>query len=309
MKEFQVEKIEKLEDVFYALMGGAPKDIKEIKEFLAHNKLNELLYSTDIERILEFDGFFAEETVDAIYSLLPAKIPLSGNRKWIMPPQVFRRLNHDKAMKSNSIIITIPFSMANKVYRQNIDGKMSEVIQIIHDLKQKKEGKRCKNTKSAQDDQLKNLKAELKKIKSRINTKKYRMNHPDAQKSYYVKIEDLSEEQKEARRAENRKHNRKYRAMHRNEIRRKANERRSRLKEENPELLKEKDKEANRKANRKEICKRYYEKHKAEISQKAAQNPKVKIYKARYKAKKKLEKQRQATGQVVGAVSLAEKSR
>ena len=81
MKPYKPEKIESLPDIFYALMGGKPDDLIELKEFLKHNNLNRLLFATDIDNIFRYDGYFAEETIAAVYALLPIEIFLKNDNK------------------------------------------------------------------------------------------------------------------------------------------------------------------------------------------------------------------------------------
>ncbi len=270
MRPFSTEKIKSMEEVFYAVMGGIPDSYSEIKDFMANSPLRQLIFATDIERIILHDGFFADEAVDAVYALLPEKIPLSGTRKWLMSPQAFRALNQAKHAAPCGILINIPFLRADKIYREHIDEKMSRLLPLLHLAHQKQ---------------------------AEANNQK--------QKKTDLKMEDCPPEEQKLRRIENRIRNRKYREVHRVEIRNKQKERRARIKAENPELLKQLDKKANSKANRKEVCRRYYEKHKEDISRKNSQNPKSKIYKQRYKLKKKLEKTAPVLRQILSGLLVA----
>ena len=63
MKSFETDKLNDLSDVFYAVFGGRPDNIREMEEIMKTNNLNQLLFATDIEQILKYDGFFADENI------------------------------------------------------------------------------------------------------------------------------------------------------------------------------------------------------------------------------------------------------
>ena len=133
MKSHKVEKIEKLEDVFYAVLGGEPDSSAEMWHYLEDNKIGKLLYDTDIDRILHHDGYFADEAVDAVYSVLPLAIPLSDGRKYLMNAQTFRRLNREKSMLPNSMLINIPFPKVIAAHEHYFNQKMSVIVQKIYE--------------------------------------------------------------------------------------------------------------------------------------------------------------------------------
>ena len=83
MEKFETEKLSDLADVFCSLMGGYPESIREIEEFMKNSPLKELIFASDVEQILKYDGFFSDETVDAVYTLLPVKIKLNQNKNII----------------------------------------------------------------------------------------------------------------------------------------------------------------------------------------------------------------------------------
>lgn len=135
MKEFKIDKIEKLEDVFYAVLGGEPDNSAEMWEFLKNNKLGKLLYDTDIDRILHHDGYFTEETVDAVYAVLPLAIPLSEGRRYLMNSRTFRRLNQEKAELRNSTLVDISVSKALDVYQNYFNQKRGMIIELLYEHK------------------------------------------------------------------------------------------------------------------------------------------------------------------------------
>lgn len=442
MKKLELNKIDDLADLFCAIIGGRPESVEEIKSFMAQSPLNQLLFISDIERILDYDGFFAEEVIDAVYSLLPVKIPLDNDRKLVLTPQAFRKLNAAKISRPASRLINISFPKAMAVYNNHYETKFQKLVEVIHEIQQKKkiqkdeqtasritstektdqstsqetetskslppivvarlkkvaeerkgektpereksgntkyltkkdieekpgkevsapkvctdnsqtlqqeelteeqkeiiekdkrrrqkfqralrkaqkeqekrreqkellkqqqkeenerllaeeqqrnkeEKKRQERHQKAQKERLEKENPELaeRREKNRLRMQKRRAENPEARKSYYVKYEDLSEEERERKRQANRERNRRYREAHRLELRKSHNERRAKMKAENPELLKELDKKNNAKANRQETCRRYYQNHKEELNQKARENPMTKIYKQRYKDK------------------------
>ena len=138
MKAHKVEKVENLEDVFYAVLGGEPDSSLEMWDYLKENKLGKLLYDTDIDRLLHHDGYFAEETVDAVYALLPVAIPLSGGRRYLMNSRTFRRLNHEKSVLPNSKLVNISLPKAIEAYNSYYNQKMSMVIELIYEDKLRK---------------------------------------------------------------------------------------------------------------------------------------------------------------------------
>lgn len=455
MQKLELNKIDDLADIFCAIMGGRPDGVEEIKSFMEKSPLKQLMFASDIDRIIEYDGFFAEEVIDAVYSLLPVKIPLDEHRKLVLTPQAFRKLNAAKVSRPASRIINISFPKATEVYKSHFETKFQRLVEVIHEIQQKKktqmdeqtalritstekpstnapqeaetpkplppivvarlkkvaEEKKNKKTperettrnikyltkkdieESSMDERLSQRKAKRKiymdkyrtekkaeeekkkaeltpeelaliekekkrqrkqkrelnkalkeqekrreqrellkqqqkeenerliaeeqqrneeekkrkekkqnakkkrlektnpklaekREKNRLRMQKRRAENPEARKSYYVKYDDLPEEEREKKRQANRERNRRYREAHRLEIRKSHNERRARLKAENPELLKEMDRANNKKANRKETCHNYYQNHKEEVNRRTRENPMRKIYNQRYKEKK-----------------------
>lgn len=295
MRNFETDKITDMADVFYAVLGGKPDNVKEIDAFMEHSPLKKLLYTSDIVRILEFDGFFADETVLAVYSLLPVKIRLNQKQSVIMSPTAFMKLNRERITRPHSRLINIPFPQAQEVMQNEYDLKIQRVIETLTDVKKKKYEK-PRQTMTKKD---------IEREKNKLRMRKYRAEHPEKRKSYYKKFDDMTAEEQEKKRAENNRRNAIYRAKNRERLRQKAIARRAEMKTENPELLKELDKKNNAKANRSEIGRRYYQKHKEEINQKAAKNPMVKIYKQRYQTKKRLEKTGPMLASLLAGIAVA----
>lgn len=81
MKPCQFDKLADLSDLFCALIGGRPENLEEINAFLVHNPLNLLLSKHDVEKILTYSGYFAEEQIDSIYALLPVEVAIKKKSK------------------------------------------------------------------------------------------------------------------------------------------------------------------------------------------------------------------------------------
>lgn len=302
MKPFAVEKLEDLADVFCAVIGGCPDNIGEIEEYMLNSRLSRLFAAADMERILKYDGFFADETADAVYAILPTEIRLNENKTIVLTPQAFQKLNRAKINKPASRIINIPFPKAAEVYERHFDDKIQDVISVISAIKQKREEEEREAQRIKAAEEEKKAAEEAKKAerreKNRLRMRKRRAEHPEARKSYYKRLDTLSPEERERQREANNRRNAVYREKNREKLRQSHNECRAKLKAENPELLKEIDKMHNSTKNRKKAGRRYYKKHKKEIAQKARENPMVKVYKRRYKIKQRLKK----TGPVLASL-------
>jgi hypothetical protein len=135
MEKLNLKKCDSLADVFYAVIGGKTDDIREIKEFIDKSPLKNLIYANDVERILQFDGFFADEVVDAIYALLPVKLRLSPELAWIMTPQAFRKLNAAQVAKPASRYVNVSISEAVTVYLQHYKQKIENVVKAVQEEK------------------------------------------------------------------------------------------------------------------------------------------------------------------------------
>ena len=298
MKPSKPEKIESITDIFHALMGGKPDDLSEIKAFLQNNELAQLLSATDIDNIFRFDGYFAEEIVDAVYTLLPITIPLKGDKQQILFPQTFRRLNQQKADMPHSRIIDVDFGKALRIFSFNYNTKIMTLVRMQREQKQKKEAEEALKKYFEQKETEKkseipapqsNVVGADRKEQARLRMRKYRAEHPEKVKSYYKKLETLPLDEQEKQRETNRLRNKKYRDKNAEAIRARHNQYRAKMKEENPELLKEMDRQHNMTEGRRISGKKYYQTHKEEINLKAKNNPNVKIYKQRYKNKKRFQ--------------------
>ena len=303
MKKLNIEKCEDLSDVFCAVMGGRPESIREIEAFIVQSPLKELFFAEDLNIVINYDGFFADETIDAVYAMLPAELTLKDDKKWIMTPQTFHKLNAQKIQRPASKLVNISFPKAFRASTLYLEPKILEVIKLVKEQKQRKENAAKtapapkpvekpvvpKKTKAQIEAEEKERKAAIRREKARLRMRKHRAEHPEARKSYYVRYADLSPEEREKQQKANRERNRVYREKNREKIRKTRNEQRAKMKQENPELLKEIDRQHNANANRKESCRRYYERHKQEVLQRTNNNPMKKVYNARYKAKKRLQ--------------------
>jgi hypothetical protein len=270
MKKFEVEKISDLSEVFYALIGGKPEKIQEIEAFIVQSPLKELLFAADLNRILEYDGFFSEETIDAVYCLLPCKIPLSKDRNWLMTPQAFRKLSADRINRPASRFIEIPLSKANRVFFDRFRDKIAEFKRLYQEEKQ-----------------------EIKiKVEEKQPEKEQRAAQEATQqkkKWKYIPIDELPPEKQEERRAANRKHNDTYRKTRKLEISLRRKKWRIDLKEKDPEKLREYDRKLNKNRKERGYDKTYFQNNKEEIMRKARENPKTPGYKRKYRNKKRFQ--------------------
>ena len=294
MKPYKPDNIDSLPELFYALIGGKPEDLGEIKSFLAHNDLNKLLSANDIDNIIYYDGYFGDEnTMAAVYALLPIEIPLKNEKKINLLPSTFRKMNIKAAQNSASRIINVDFGKVFHVYSLYYAPKMRIIIK--NKEKFQHENQKVKNPEAAKQayHRRQAAKTEEEKAvdreKNRLRMQKYRAEHPEKRKSYYKKLETLTPLEQIQQRSANRRRNKKYRDNNNEAIRVRHNQRRAKIKEENPELLKALDKKHNETENRKIAGQKYYQTHKEEINRKAKENPKVKEYKKRYKNKKRFQ--------------------
>lgn len=328
MKPYNFDKLADLSDLFYTIIGGKPEKLEEINEFLMQNPLGLLLAKHDVEKILIYGGFFAEEQIDSIYALLPVEINIKNNRRAILYPKDLRTLNANTARQSGSRLINVDFHKALRVHLKHFNEKVQAVLSRRKELQEEQENRAKAQAKAEQEKIAKtqrvekwwNAKAEAEQQskskqkapdqnqkKSSYDRVKYFLKQATmsedelvAQREYkteYMRnyrkqhpFENLPEDRKEEIRAGNRRRNAKRRQKDQARLNREANERRAKLKAEDPEALRELDRKNNAKANRKKICSDYYQRHKAEINQKARENPKVKLYKKRYEIKQRLKK-------------------
>lgn len=288
MKEFEVEKANDLSDVFFAVMGGRPEKIAEIEAFMAHSPLKELFFAADMNRILEYDGFFAEEAVDAVYALLPAEIRLSPTRSWLMTPQEFRQLNAARINRPASRFIDVSLSKAMNVYFNHFKSKISELKKLYQEAQQNKQPSQStpKNTELPRKPETKindiPKDAELPR-KPKIKTN----DIPKKQNQAEMSLNALcAEERKKRSAAARHAHNSVvYRQRHKQEISQKRRAERLKLKAENSDLLKEMDKKRNSRRKISDSDRRYFQKHKAEIRVRLRENPKTNEYKRKYRNK------------------------
>ena len=143
MKSHPVKKIENLEDIFFAVLGGEPETNTELREFVESNPLGKLLYNNDIDRVLYHDGYFAEEVVDSVYAVLPYAIPLADDQQFIMRPQTFRKLNYNKSKLPGSTLVDVSFPRALEIYERHFNHKVGVVIELTYEaqISQKEQGK------------------------------------------------------------------------------------------------------------------------------------------------------------------------
>lgn len=275
MKKFETQKANDLSDVFFAVMGGRPEKIEEVESFMAHSPLQKLFFTADMNRILEYDGFFAEEAVDAVYALLPVKIPLSETHEWLMTPQEFRRLNAARINRPASRYIDIPLSKTTEIFFTYLKPKICELKRLREEAVQNKP-----NFQPLAE------KTELPKAPE-AKTRDVFTKQDQADMSLNALCKEKEEEfRAAARRARN---NVVYRQRHKEEISQKRKQKRLKLKAENPDLLKEMDKKRNSRRKISGADRRYFQKHKAEIRTRLRANPKTNEYKRKHRNKKRFE--------------------
>ena len=163
MRPFETNKIDNLADVFCAVIGGRPDSIREIDDFIKTSNLKQLLSAPDIEKVIKYDGFFADETIDAVYALLPVKLKLNSHLSMILTPQAFRKLNAATISKPASRLININFQKALSVTIFQFEKKFKEVKEAIEILQQqRKKAEEERKQKELLEQQKKQ--AELEKL-------------------------------------------------------------------------------------------------------------------------------------------------
>lgn len=293
MKRYEKDTIDDLSDIFASWMGGRPENDAEIKDFLQTSKLKDLITVVDLDLILNYNGYFSEETFLAAYSLVPVKLKTKTKELAILP-EMFNRLNIKTAKQAHASLINISFAKAYAIFEAYYPEKHKIIAKEKanlrnHNYRQKNPEAAKKAYRRRMANMTEEQKAELRE-KSRLRMRRMRSENPEpsraAAREYWRR---LSPEQKALIRIESRERNCKYREENREAIRQRAQERRQRLKEVNPELLRELDRRHNQNADRAESCRKYYQKNKEIIAQKARENPKVKEYKRKYKLKKRFQ--------------------
>ena len=183
MKSHPVKKVENLEDVFFAVLGGEPETNTELREFAESNPLGKLLYNNDIDKVLYHDGYFAEEVVDAVYALLPYVIPLADDQQCIMRPQTFRKLNSDKSKLPGSKLVDVSFPRAFEVYSKYFNHKVGVVIELTYEASLNKKtqekgvaGVRMSERPWENEQSLESYREELRREKKRQYSQKHKDN-------------------------------------------------------------------------------------------------------------------------------------
>ena len=303
MQKIKLEKIDDLADVFCAVMGGYPDNIREIEAFMEQSNLNKLIYATDMERIIKYDGFFADETIDAVYALLPVKLPLGNEKSLVLTPQFFRKLNARKVSKPASRLINISFPKAMTIYSIHYGEKVKSVIEAINEIQQKqrlqelakseaegtekgRQEAEQKETpqeirKKQEEENLRRKKEELEPALKELQRRRAEREQKEAQKKKDNKElleKEREKNEKEKRRLERSKRNKRKQLAEINPqlaVRREKNRlRMQKIRAENPEArksyykkyedLSEEEREERRQANR-ERNRKYREAHRLEL--------------------------------------------
>ena len=294
MQFVQKNKLEVLEDVFVAWIGGYPETTSEIRTFLEESRLDALLSVRDIEILLGYNAYFSAETAQAVYALMPPVLKVQKG-EYALFAQTFNRINVKTSRLPRSQVIAADLRTTLLLKRQFFSDKMTYMknnYNKLRTLNNKLLGSRY--SKQKYQEQKKSRTEEEKQAyreKARLRMQKYRAEHPEKvveqrkrlqkEKTAMQKLQELFASRQKYRNLSEEK---------REQIRLKRREQRAALKAENPELLKELDRQRNNHKNRAKTSHNYYERHKEEISRKARENPKVKIYKQRYKQKQRLKK-------------------
>lgn len=296
MREFVKNKIDTLADLFCAWMGGIPDNDNEIKDFLQKNEeLTALINHRDIEHIVHFHASFPPETVRAVYSLVPVKLPLANGKELVIFEKKFIAMNEAENKRLNSRTVNVDMSRAYKVFMTKYPAKARFMAKNKIKFKSHNERllfpDRQKESYHRRRAEMTEEEKEISRKKSREYRRKWRAANPEKVAQGVVKQRERRKNRTMLQvindRIISRKCNKKYRENNRELISKRRANKRQLLKHENPELLKEMDKKSNTSANRKKICSDYYQKHKEEINQRAKNNPKVKEYKRKYQIKKR----------------------
>lgn len=303
MKAYNKNSIDELSDVFGAWLGGIPSEREEVKDFLQSSGLSQLISEHDLADLFKGNAYFSDETVLAVYALIPVSLEV-GKKELVLFPQEFNRLNRKAASDPQAYPVNIGFSSAISVLETYYPTKKKYLNENKENLQ--KTNRRAKS-KTYSPEKYKLYKASLSeekkaelREKSRLRMQRLRAANPekataDSQKYW----RQMPQEKKDYQRIVSRGRNKQYREENREAISQNNKERRRRLKEENPELLKEIDRRHNQNANRKQSSHEYYLKNKEKIAAKAKDNPKVKEYKRRYKLKQRL---KNSTGKTILAL-------
>lgn len=300
MKAYNKERIESLQDIFCAWMGGYPSEQAEIQNFLQTSGLEQLISEKDLTAVINEEAYFSEETMLSVYALLPVKLK-AGKKEFAIFPQEFNKLNNKASKLEGLRPINIDFSKAAKVLDEYYPAKYNFLLKQKEALlkgNKKAKGKAYSPEKYRlyQASLSEEKKAEIRE-KARQRMQRLRAENPEKAKADSKKYwEQMPKDKKDFYRIASRGRSKKYLEANKEEIYSKRNEKRRKLKEENPELLKEIDKRHNQMGNRKEVSHNYYLKNKEIIAQKAKENPKTKEYKRRYKLKQRF---RKSTGKTI----------
>ena len=300
MKAYNKESIDCLSDIFYAWMGGLPSEQADVKKFLQTSGLEQLISEKDLTEVMNDEAYFSEETMLAVYALVPVKLK-AGKKEFAIFPQEFNKLNNKASGIKGARPVNIDFSRAAKVLDEHYPAKYKYLVEQKETLRKENKKARSKAYSPEKYRQYRASLSEEKKAeireKSRLRMQQRRAANPEKAKADSKKYwEQMPEDKKEFYRIASRGRGKKYREANKEEIYRKRNEKLRKLREENPELLKEMYKRYNQSGNRKESSHNYYMKNKEIIAQKAKENPKTQEYKRRYKLKQRF---RKSTGKII----------
>ena len=300
MKAYDKESIDCLSDIFYAWMGGFPSEQAEVQKFLQTSGLDQLISEKDLTEVMNDEAYFSEETMLAVYTLVPIKLK-AGKKEFAIFPQEFNKLNNKASALKDAHPINIDFGKAAKVLDEQYPAKYKYLVEQKETLRKENKKARSKAYSPEKYRQYRASLSEEKKAeireKSRLRMQQRRAANPEKAKADSKKYwEQMPEDKKEFYRIASRGRSKKYLEANKEEIYRKRKEKLRQLREENPEQLKEMYRYYNQRGNRKESSHNYYMKNKEIIAQKAKDNPKTPEYKRRYNLKQRF---RKSTGKLI----------
>ena len=108
VKAYDKESIDCLADIFYAWMEGFPSEQTEVQKFLQTSGLEQLISEKDLTEVMNDEAYFSEETMLAVYALVPVKLK-AGKKEFAIFPQEFNKLNNKASALKDAHPINIDF--------------------------------------------------------------------------------------------------------------------------------------------------------------------------------------------------------
>lgn len=252
MKKFNKDSLDSLEDAFAAWAGGYPEDRKETENFLTQSGLKELIAVTDAERLFYRNAYFAEETLLAVYALMPVKVKLASHEEAVLP-SMFNRLNTRTMQLDNSQLLNISFGKADEIFCRYYPEKHKILEKSKQKLIRFNAAQRKTSKRNKPSNPFNTVKKVLTSLSRSLAGKKYRETHSE-------EIKQTKKAYREAHKEEIKLQRKKFYQEHREEIlarakryrenvkerKRKIEEEKRRLEEELLQRIKSEKKEASR---------------------------------------------------------------